>query len=142
MINQANRIVLTQNEVWDNNLPNFAEEGLATGVPSGSGILAIGIDHSVIDNNTVKGNDFLGIALASSLVLGQLAGLPEELFSDIEPYPDYVRIVKNNVTENGLNPPDLPFPGVDLLWDGSGLENCWEKNRFESSAPLHLPDCN
>jgi len=141
MIREANRITLRHNQVRDNNLPNFADHGLAVGVPKGSGILAVGIDHSLIEHNTVTGNHFLGIALASSLVLGQLAGFPTEAFADIEPNPDYVRIEKNTVTGNGTVQPDLPFPAVDLLWDGSGSENCWDKNTYDSSVPEMLPAC-
>jgi parallel beta-helix repeat protein len=141
MITEANRITIRHNQVRDNNLPNFADHGLAVGVPKGSGILAVGIDHSLIEHNTVTGNQFLGIALASSLVLGQLAGFPPEAFAGIEPNPDFVRIEKNSVTGNGTVQPDLPFPAVDLLWDGSGLENCWDKNTYDSSVPEMLPAC-
>lgn len=141
VIKEANRITLRQNRVYDNNLPNFAEGGLAAGVPSGSGILAVGIDHSLFEQNTVTGHDFLGIALATSLVLGQLAGVPPEAFADIEPNPDNVKIIKNHVTGNGINPPALPFTAVDLLWDGSGTDNCWDKNTYDSSFPDPLPVC-
>lgn len=142
MVKEANRITLKHNKVYDNNLPNFAEGGLAAGVPAGSGILAVGIDQSLIEKNSVTGNEFLGIALSSSLVLGLLAGVPPEAFADIEPDPDQNRISGNQVTNNGTVQPDLPFPAVDLLWDGSGTENCWDKNNFSSSFPEVLPACN
>jgi hypothetical protein len=70
-----------------------------------------------------------------------LAGVPSEAFANIEPNPDNVKVIKNHVTDNGLNPPTLPFPAVDLLWDGSGTDNCWDKNTYDSSAPDSLPAC-
>ena len=92
-------------------------------------------------HNTVTGNDFVGIGVASSLVLGALAGLPPEAFADIEPNPDKVRVQNNVVTANGASPPPIGFPGVDLLWDGSGTKNCWSGNTFTTSLPSVLPQC-
>jgi hypothetical protein len=87
-------------------------------------------------------NQFTGIAVVSTLVLGQLAGFPPEAFSDIEPNPDGVQIVSNQVIKNGYAPPaGLPFPGVDLLWDGSGSNNCWSRNLYNTSYPPGLPAC-
>jgi parallel beta-helix repeat protein len=141
-ITEINRITITHNNIYDNNLPNFAEGGLAAGVPKGSGILAVGIDGSVIEKNTVTGNEFLGIALASSVVLGMLAGVPPEAFAGVEPDPDNNIIRKNTVTGNGTVQPPIPFPASDLLWDGSGSANCWEKNEYSSSFPENLPGCS
>lgn len=140
-IKEANRITIRNNVVRDNNLPNFAAGGLAAGVPAGSGILAVGIDHSLITHNRVTGNEFLGIALGSSLALAVLAGIPPDAFADIEPNPDYNRIASNHVTGNGFKQPALPFPATDLLWDGSGGGNCWERNVFSTSFPSQLPGC-
>jgi parallel beta-helix repeat protein len=141
-ITETNRITITQNSIYDNNLPNFAEGGLAAGVPKGSGILAVGIDGSVIEKNTVTGNEFLGIALASSVVLGLLAGVPPEAFEGLDADPDNNIIRKNSVTGNGTVQPPIPFPASDLLWDGSGSDNCWEKNEYDSSFPANLPACS
>jgi len=141
-VKEANRITIRHNTVIENNLPNFAAGGLAAGVPAGSGILAVGIDHSVIEHNRVTGNEFLGIALGSSLALAVLAGVPPEAFADIEPNPDNNRIARNHVTGNGFKQPALPFPATDLLWDGNGNGNCWERNTFGTSFPSPLPGCN
>ena len=32
-------------------------------------------------------------------------------------------------------------PPGDLLWDGSGIGNCWSDNKFNSSFPELLPTC-
>ena len=77
-------------------------------------------------------------------VLGSLAGIPPEAFADIDPNPDNARIIRNLVMKNGSKPPTLPIPlpGVDFLWDGSGVNNCWMSNIFNTSFPSPLPKCN
>jgi len=131
-----------RNRVHDNNLPNFGHPGeLESFVPTGSGILVVGVDRAEIDHNVVTGNQFVGIGLGSTLLLGALAGLPPEAFTDIEPNPDGVRITANEVVRNG-GVSSIPFlPAVDLLWDGSGSNNCWLRNRFGTSVPNPLPAC-
>jgi len=137
-------ITLTRNHVYDNNHINFADPdgGFEAFVPSGSGILIVGTDNTVVENNTVKGNNFLGIAVVSTTVLGALAGIPPEAFAGIEPNPDGDRVINNVVNTNGTVQPALPFPAVDLLWDGSGTNNCWSGNIYKKSFPELLPACN
>ena len=127
-------VLVARNRVHDNNHANFAPPGdLASFVPSGSGILIVGADRATVEGNTVSGNQFTGIAVGSTLLLGTLAGLPPEAFADIEPNPDHAVIRSNRVTGNGTASP-IPFlPAVDLLWDGTGGGNCWGRNRFASS---------
>jgi hypothetical protein len=135
-------VLLTQNEVRDNNRANFGAPGeLESVVPQGSGILVVGADRVTVDHNTVTGNGFVGIGVASSLVLGALAGLPPEAFADIEPNPDGTRVGENTVRGNGGSPPPIPLPGADLFWDGSGAESCWARNDFGTSVPATLPAC-
>lgn len=142
-VKTSSGVSVLRNRVHDNNAPNFAQPGeLESFVPTGSGILVVGVDQAVIDNNVVTGNQFVGVGLGSTLLLGALAGLPPEAFADIEPNPDGVRITKNNVTGNG-GISSIPFlPAVDLLWDGSGTNNCWLANQFGTSVPNPLPACS
>jgi len=138
-------IVVTNNHVFDNNHVNFGEPGsLESVVPKGLGILVLGADNVSMESNVVTGNEFAGITFFSTVVLGALAGLPPEAFADIEPNPDNARITRNVVKNNGSSPPTLPIPlpGVDLLWDGSGSDNCWGSNIFNASYPSPLPRCN
>jgi hypothetical protein len=84
----------------------------------------------------------VGIGVASTLVLGELAGLPPEAFGDIEPDPDFDRIADNVVTGNGGAASPIPFlPAVDLLWIPAGVGNCWSGNTFGTSFPNPLPGC-
>lgn len=138
-------IVVSNNQVYGNNHINFAEEGggFEGFVPSGSGILVVGADNVTVKNNDIKDNNFVGVATVSSLLLGAIAGLPPEAFSDIEPNADGAKIKNNVLIHNGSAPPaGVPLPGVDLLWDGAGINNCWSGNQFSTSYPSPLPACN
>jgi parallel beta-helix repeat protein len=142
-IKTSKRVYVGNNHVYNNNHKNFGEKGeLESYVPSGLGILVLGTDETTVEKNTVTGNKFTGITVFSTLVLGELAGLPPEAFADIEPNPDGVYIHKNILRNNGAEPPPIELPGVDLLWDGSGINNCWSDNNFKTSAPSPLPSCN
>jgi len=137
-------IYVANNHVYNNNHANFAIPGhLASFIPPGLGILVLGTDQTTVENNTVTENNFVGVTVFSTLVLAVLAGIPPSSF-DIEPNPDGTRIVKNVAQHNGAQPPSLPIPipGVDLLWDGSGSNNCWSDNHFKTSYPSTLPSCN
>jgi parallel beta-helix repeat protein len=138
-------ITVFKNYIHDNNHVNFAPPGggFETFIPRGAGMLLVGTDNTTIRNNTIQNNNFVGIATVSTLVLGALAGLPPAAFADIEPNPDGVRITHNTVINNGaMPPPGLPLPGGDLLWDGSGTNNCWKNNNFNTSFPASFPTCN
>jgi parallel beta-helix repeat protein len=141
----SSNIVLSHNHVYNNNHVNFSEPGggFENFVPSGSGILVVGTDQTTVEDNNVSGNNFVGIATVSTLLIGSLAGIPPEAFADIEPNPDGARIVSNVLNNNGSSPPaGIPLPGVDLLWDGSGTNNCWKSNIYTTSYPSPLPSCN
>ncbi|HYG52553.1 MAG TPA: right-handed parallel beta-helix repeat-containing protein, partial [Flavobacteriales bacterium] len=136
-VTQSANIVLAKNQVRDNNRINFSAPPEQESVlPSGLGILILGTDHTVIRDNHVTGNKFAGIATLSSLIMAQLAGIPEAYFAGINPNPDHLRVIGNQVKNNGYAPPaNLPLPGADLLWDGSGTGNCWSKNLYIVSFP-------
>src|SRR6266487_676396 len=138
-------IMISHNHVYNNNHVNFSEPGggFENFVPSGSGILVVGTDQTAVQNNNVSDNHFVGIATVSTLLLGSLAGIPPAAFADIEPNPDGTKILSNVLNNNGSAPPSgIPLPGVDLLWDGSGTNNCWTNNHYKSSFPSILPSCN
>lgn len=144
-VKKSTDIILTNNLINKNNHVNFAVpgEGFESVVPSGSGILLVGVDSVAVNGNSVKGNNFVGIATVSTLVLGSLAGLPASAFSDIEPNPDYAKITSNYLAGNGAAPPaGIGLPGVDLLWDRSGINNCWRGNRYSTEYPASMPVCH
>ena len=146
-IKTCSDIHMYSNLVYKNNHENFGDSGeLETSIPVGTGILILGADKTVAESNTVTGNDFTGIVTFSTMVLTVIAGVPpEEILADIEPNPDNTVIAANILKNNGSNPPtipDLPLPGVDLLYDGSGTDNCWKNNVYTTSYPSPLPSCN
>jgi len=143
-VKNSSNISLTENIIEGNNHVNFAdpEGGFEALVPTGSGILVVGVDNVEIKNNKISNNNFTGIATVSTVILGALGGIPPEAFADIEPNPDGVKVTNNVLANNGSAPPaGLPLPGVDLLWDGSGANNCWKNNTFSTSYPAPLPVC-
>jgi parallel beta-helix repeat protein len=143
-VKTSSDVLVARNRVHRNNHVNFAPPGdLASFVPTGSGILVVGADHVTVEHNVVTGNQFVGIGVASTLVLGQLAGLPPAAFSDIEPDPDFDRIVRNVVVRNGAAASPIPsLPAADLLWIPAGTGNCWSRNVFRTSFPDPLPRCS
>lgn len=144
-VKTSSDISVYENKVENNNHINFASPGggFEALVPSGSGILLVGVDKATIKNNQIDNNNFTGIATVSTVILGALGGLPPEAFADIEPNPDGAKIVHNQLVNNGTAPPQgLPLPGVDLLWDGSGSNNCWKNNSYTTAYPSQLPACN
>lgn len=143
-VKTSTNILLADNNVYKNNLPNFAPpgDGFEVLVPQGSGVLVVGVDNVILKNNKINNNNFVGVAVVSTLVLGSLSGLPPEAFADIEPNADGVNVINNKVTDNGSIPPaGLPLPAVDLLWDGTGNNNCWKNNQYTTSYPPSLPVC-
>jgi parallel beta-helix repeat protein len=143
-VKESQNIVVAHNKVHNNNLENFAppEDGFEVLVPQGSGILVVGVDNTIVKNNEISNNNFVGVAVVSTLILGTLSGLPPEAFADIEPNADRVQVINNKLTANGGAPPaGIPLPGVDLLWDGTGVDNCWKNNHYATSFPAQLPEC-
>jgi parallel beta-helix repeat protein len=138
-VKTASDIHVDHNIVLSNNHVNFGDpDEPESFLPTGIGILVLGVDNSEVSHNIAAGNQFVGIAVASSLLLGVFAGIPPIAFADIEPNPDNNLIDHNVLVGNGTQP--IPFfGGGDLLWDGSGVGNHWEYNVFATSIPTVLP---
>jgi parallel beta-helix repeat protein len=141
-VNQDN--VIAKNVVRDNDRENTClepDEAVCL-VPPGTGILLMAVDDNRVTKNRVTGNDSYGIAVTNICVA---QNLPPDVCAalDIEPNPDGNRILRNTATGNGLNP-DPAVPSVftvDLAWDGTGSDNCWSRNVFDTSFPPSLPEC-
>jgi parallel beta-helix repeat protein len=124
-------VVIERNVILRNNRPNPVlpgEDDLGA-VPTGSGILSVGADRVTIRDNRVAGNDSGGIAvLANPFATGD---------PRIDPLPDDDRVLANAALHNGLHPDPLrsPFPGADLIYDGTGRGTCFADNVFQTSFP-------
>jgi parallel beta-helix repeat protein len=133
--------LIAGNIVVHNNRPNTAAAGdLAAAEPSGIGILEVGGDHSVTLRNFVSQNGYAGIVLISGVTLVALAGLDPSAYGTVDPNPEHTLIANNVVINNGLLFTYTGLPtGVDLLWDGTGMDNHWQHNLFDTSFPVLLP---
>jgi parallel beta-helix repeat protein len=123
---------ILHNLVLRNNRPNPvpADSGDPVGLlPTGTGILNIGGDQVVIRENIVSGNDTVGIAIIANPFAAE--------DPRIEPLPDHNRVRANVVRGNGQHPDPLraTVPGADLVYDGSGTDNCFAGNVFGTQFP-------
>jgi parallel beta-helix repeat protein len=146
-VKTSSNVHVWQNRIYNNNHANFATDTtqLESHIPVGIGILVLGTDQTVVENNTISNNDFSGVIVFTSLVLIPLAHVNPVEYSGMEPNPDGTRIRSNSLKHNGTNPPvipGIPLPGADLIYDGSGSDNCWSNNIFTTSFPAQLPSCN
>ncbi|QEQ97222.1 parallel beta-helix domain-containing protein [Neptunomonas concharum] len=98
-VKTARGLIVKDNEITNNNLPNFAPpSSIAANVPSGLGLLVVGVDDVTIENNIIKDNAGAGAFIADMLTFG-LATDPQT-----EPYPDEIKVMKNSWTNNGEDP--------------------------------------
>jgi parallel beta-helix repeat protein len=123
VLKEGKRTRIHHNWVINNNTPNFGDpEAIVGQLPYGMGILVMGVDDTVVENNWVRGNHSAGI--------GVIRLAPEEAAKDpeLEPLPDGTRVLFNYVVGNGTKPhPSIEKHyggGLDFAWDGSGRDNC------------------
>ena len=118
--------VIERNEIRENNLPNpfplppplFDDLQL---LPSGSGVLNVGGDAIRMRDNVITGNDSFGI------------GIVENPFGFGA--PDDNRVIGNTVLNNGGNPDVRAVLSGDIAYDGSGSDNCFADNVYETDDP-------
>jgi parallel beta-helix repeat protein len=106
-----------------NNTPNFGDPNAIVGqVPHGLGIMVMGADDTVVEDNQVKGNDSLG------LMVLRLAKKESQKDERLEPFSDRTQVRFNYVLDNGRKPhPQIVEQvggGGDFAWDGTGEGNC------------------
>jgi parallel beta-helix repeat protein len=152
----AKRIDLRNNWIHDNNKPNTARPGsILSYVPSGTGVLYLGVDQSLIANNLVENNNFSGIALADYCVA--VFGTPYDCFGGGDPdiTPEFLadqavtlnQVVGNTLVNNGTDPGGHPvgFAAADLTYLSEDLTNCFADNDYETEfwfgLPLSLLQC-
>jgi parallel beta-helix repeat protein len=131
----AEDVLVERNTVLQNNRPNplpLSPSDPISLMPSGIGILTIAADRVLVRENRVVGNDTAGI--------GVIAIPFPNPDPRVDPEPDGVEVRGNVALRNGLAPDLLrsPFPGADLIYDGSGAGNCFAGNVFQTSVPTSL----
>jgi len=138
---------LEKNDIVNNNAVNNAPMGsLPSLLPSGSGVLLLGVDNIRIKNNNISGNDFLGLGVLDWCVAMSLGGgtCPNPLPPGIpETAPDNNLIQGNVFTGNGSNPPTgfEAFAADIVALAGAGVNNCYVDNTLTSTLPPGLGPC-
>lgn len=126
-VKDSQHVVIRDNEVYDNNLKNFAPpSSIAASVPSGLGILVVGYDDATIENNLIKDNNGIGIFVVDNVTFG-LSDDPK-----VDPYPDNTRIMNNTFVSNGEKPQGLVAEfiapagrvGFEVVSTGKGKGHC------------------
>ena len=124
-----------------NNRENFGDpEAIVGQLPYGLGLMVMGADDTVLEDNVVKGNQTAGIAIV------RLAEDESAKDPDLEPLTDRTRIGFNYVSENGLNPhasiAEAYGGGGDLMWDGTGSDNCADLPDHATTGGAPVPRCS
>jgi parallel beta-helix repeat protein len=150
----AKRIDLRDNHIHDNNKANTARPGsILSFVPSGIGILYLGVDDSLVAGNRVENHVFAGIGVADYCVA--VLQSPFDCFLGADPTltPEFLadqaatnnRIADNVLVNNATNPVgDFAFAAADLsLLTAEAQGNCYEGNLFTTFFSLIglLPAC-
>jgi Right handed beta helix region len=112
--------VITDNDIFWNNFNYYAgapfklrKSGVGVPYPVGVGVLVFGGRRNEISNNRIYGNYLVGVGALKQVLLKQV---------------DAADLVGNRVHDNqfGLGGADLN--GRDLVYDGTGTDNCWGPN--------------
>jgi parallel beta-helix repeat protein len=112
------------NEINNNNTPNFAPEGNIVGtVPAGSGLMILANDNIEIFDNDFTDNDSANIMIVSYYITDRPFDDP-----DYDPFPESIFIHDNTFEGGGTNPDSDPLlalksatdaPIPDVVWDGT-----------------------
>ena len=149
----AKRIDMRNNWIHNNNKENTARPGsILSFVPSGTGVLYLGVDQSTIANNVVENNDFTGIAIADYCLTVLIT--PFNCSLDPTVTPEFIAdqmasenaVLNNTLTDNGTNvAPGNPFAfaAADLTLLSVEPSNCYTGNSFATFFSLIglLPPC-
>jgi parallel beta-helix repeat protein len=133
--------LLIGNDVRSNNAPNSAPPGsLSSQLPSGVGILMLGVDRVTVRKNVVEDNDSVGIGMVDWCFGVDCTSNPP-VVEDTS--PDNNKFIANRVHGNGSDPADnYPLPGSDTLLLG-GEGNCAKANDIGDPGIAGIPPtCN
>ena len=122
--------MVLNNYIHDNNLPNGAPGGLPAILPSGGGVLLMGVSANTLAGNRIENNDFFGLAVIDFCFA--LTGSPDPVgwcypnpnWSAEDPVPRDNLIAGNAFVNNGTGEPDHPLAPfkadiIEALFDPS-----------------------
>jgi parallel beta-helix repeat protein len=151
----AKRIDMQNNWLHDNNKPNTARPGaILAEIPSGIGIIYLGVDESEVSGNLVENNDFAGIAIVDYC----LPLLGTEFACGVDPTTDTPGFLEDETADNNqvegntlvdnatnIDPGNqfADFAGDLVLLTLEDNGNCFSDNEFttEFSFIDELPPC-
>ncbi len=116
------RANIFNNRVENNNTVNFGDPGTTIGIlPPGVGVLVVAVDDNEVWNNTITGNDSIGVAVIG--YLPSLFGTPNDPDFDIYAEGNYIH--DNTIMDNALTPDQLVLvlngnatPGPEIIAGG------------------------
>lgn len=132
----TNQLIVRNNWVYNNNKANTGTPGsLLAELPLGTGILVLGVDNSVVEDNLIEDNSFFGIVVADYCLGVQgtsfdcLDTPPPAAF---DPVPER-NIIRGNVLNNNGTAPDAgspfaPFAADITLFVIGDYGNCFSNN--------------
>ncbi len=98
-IKDAKDITLRNNFVLNNNLKNFAPaSSIAASIPSGIGMLLLGVKSSSVEGNLIRDNNSAGIIVTDLTTFGLATD------TKVDPIPDGLQILGNTYVNNGTKP--------------------------------------
>jgi nitrous oxidase accessory protein NosD len=143
---------LAKNHIHDNNAPNTAPAGtMSAALPSGAGVLVLGVDHITVEKNLIENNNFLGVGVVDWCVAVALGGASSfDCSMDppiVESAPDNDEVKKNDLNGNGLMaPPGFTGFSADIVYiPAAGTNDCFNDNTPTATTltiPPGLPTCN
>jgi parallel beta-helix repeat protein len=120
----ALRTNVHDNDIHDNNRPNFAVKGsTVASVPVGIGILILAADQAEVHGNTITNANSVGLTMVSGDTFGIISGKPwNDPMTDQFPEGNFIH--DNTFTGCGTMPDTLIAalvtpPVASILWDGS-----------------------
>jgi parallel beta-helix repeat protein len=127
-VKSSDNLIIRHNVIVKNNELVKAPPGsIAVAVPSGVGVVVLGTNHTVVEDNVIANND-------SAAVFIEETGLVDPTPDDkIDPFPENIQVLRNQYWSNGNKPQrgieDMLEAaglkqGVDVLSTGKGHGNC------------------
>jgi parallel beta-helix repeat protein len=145
-VKTAESSIIRRNFVVSNNIANFAPPGAITAAaPSGVGILVLGTDTTVVEENMIRDNRSAGVLVADTSFF---VTTPD---AKMDPYPDGLQLLRNTYLSNGGDPQGAVKAilesaglsgGVDVLATGKGRGNCIaERSAVRTLGTKRFDDC-
>lgn len=138
--------LIADNYIYANNFPNPVSGGLVGQLPSGGGVLILGVSRVTLRRNKITGHDFFGLASINYCIA--MIGTSFDC-SNVPPIanpaPRDNLFVDNVILDNALNPPSGGFGSLanDII-EIAGIQdagNCYRDNQVGTSLPAMLPGC-